>query len=232
MTAISHAFKFSRHGPHLRAVFMLAMFVLSGMPSALAAPGTLSDKDMASLARGEILIQTIDDDRPGAAARVSAMFDSDADSIWNIIGYCEYEYIYIRGMKFCEMLEVDQFKTKMKMRHRIRNSWYSPLLDFTFEAVREPGGDGRAYLTGGNLKLMESYWRLSPPGPDNGLIVTHEIRIQTKIPAPRWLVRRSLRRDLPDMLACIRGLAGASVEPVSNQDDLKRCPGEMPDGIK
>lgn len=230
MTAISRTFKLTRHGSHVRAIFMLAMVFLCGMPLALAAPGTFSDKEMASLGRGEILIQTIDDDQSGAAARVTALFDSDADTIWNIIGYCEYEYIYIRGLQSCEMLEGDQFH--MKMHHRIHSSWYMPVLDFTFEARREPGGDGVAHLAGGNLKLMEAYWRLSPAGQDNGVIVTHEIRIQTKIPAPRWLIKRSLKRDLPDMLACIRGLARASIKPVSVPDDLKRCPGEIPDVVK
>jgi len=41
-------------------------------------------------------------------------------------------------------------------------------------------------------------------------------------------VRRSLRRDLPEMLACIRGLAKASGDNRRIALDLKRCPGDIP----
>ena len=65
-------------------------------------------------------------------------------------------------------------------------------------------------------------------GDDKGVIVIHEIRVQPRIPVPRWLVRRSLRKDLPDMLACIRGLAKASGDDRRIADDLNRCPGIYP----
>ena len=46
------------------------------------------------------------------------------------------------------------------------------------------------------------------------------------------LVRRSLRKDLPDMLACIRGLANASVDKHRIVTDLKRCPGDTSGVLK
>lgn len=61
----------------------------------------------------------------------------------------------------------------------------------------------------------------------DGSIVIHEVRIQPGFLAPRWLIRRSLHRDLPDMLACIRGLAKASADQQSVLADLQRCPGDV-----
>jgi len=113
------------------------------------------------------------------------------------------------------------------MRHRIRNSWYTPTLDFTFEANREPGGDGQAHLIDGDLKVLEGSWKLSPVANENSVIVVHEIRIQPKLPAPEWLVRRNLQRDLPAMMACIRGLAKASGDNGHIECDLNHCPGEI-----
>jgi len=190
-----------------------------------AASNNLSDDDAASLKRGEILLQIIHGEKPGAAARVTALFHTSASAIWDIIGYCEYELVYIQGLKFCEMLEGDRFH--MTMRHRIRNSWYTPTMDYIFEAKREPGGNGQAHLVEGDLKVLEGQWNFFPLVDDFHVIVVHEIRIQAKIPAPRWLVRRSLRRDLPDMLACIRGLASASGRTGDIEDDLERCPGNI-----
>ena len=45
----------------------------------------------------------------------------------------------------------------------------------------------------------------------------------TAIAPPRWVVRRSMRDDIPDMLACLRGLIDASGE-WDRDRDLKRCP--------
>ncbi len=211
--------------PPFQALVLLVLMTLVGMRSSEAASIQWGDDEMARLKRGEILLQTIQDEKPGTAARVTALFHTNAQAIWDIIGYCKYEFVYMRGLKLCEMLEGDQFH--MTMRHRLRSSWYTPTLDFTFEAVREPGGDGEAHLIGGDLKVLEGRWKFSPLADDNNVIVVHEIRIQPKLPAPQWLVRRNLQRDLPAMMACIRGLARASGDPGHIERDLKQCPGDI-----
>ena len=195
-----------------------------------AVPGDDTDNngdeyDLARLKRGEILLQTIHRDKPGGAARVTALFHSTPEAIWDIIGYCEYEFIYIRGLKICEVLKPGQ--SQMVVHHRLRNNWYTPTLDFTFEASRSPDNMGEARLVSGNLKALHGLWRMVPLENEKYVIVVHEIRIQSMIPAPRWLVRRSLLNDLPDMIACIRGLARASGGNQQISDDLKRCAGEV-----
>jgi len=208
-----------------RALALPALIVIISTRSSVATSIDLGDDEMDRLKRGEILLQTMQNEKPGVAARVTALFHSNADSVWDIIGFCKYEFIYVRGLKECEMLEGDRFQ--MTMHHRLRNSWYSPTLDFTFKAMREPGGDGHTQLLGGDLKVFEGQWEILPFTDDNSVIVVHQLRIQPKFPAPKWLVRRSLRKDLPDMLACIRGLAGASGDKTPIEDDLERCPGKI-----
>lgn len=210
----------------LRVLSLLVLIAFAGTRFAEAASTDLSDDELARLTRGEILLQIVQDKKPGAAARVTALFHSDAQAVWDIIGYCKYQLIYMRGLKYCEMLDGDQFQ--MTMRHRLRNSWYSPTLDFTFEAKREPGGDGEAHLLTGDLKILEGRWKFSPLADDNQVIVVHEVRIRPKLPAPEWLVRRNLQRDLPAMLACIRGLARASGDDDHIESDLEQCPGKIP----
>lgn len=206
------------------AALVLVLTMLCGM-SAAAETGRVSDADMIRLKRGEILLQTIHEDKPGGAARVTALFDSSAAAVWDVIGYCRYTFIYMRGLELCEMVSGDQYQ--MVMHHRLRNSWYAPTLDFSFSASRDDGGSGSAHLVEGNLKVMQGRWKLLPLADNAGLMVIHEIRIQPDIPAPKWLVRHSLRNDLPSMLACIRGLANASGDSELASVDLLRCPGDI-----
>ncbi len=214
----------------LRTLALLVLIVMGVTQLCEAASTGLNDDDMAGLQRGEILLQIIHTEKSGGAARVTALFHTSAEAVWDIIGYCKYQFIYMQGLELCEMLAGDQFH--MTMHHRVRNSWYTPTLDFTFEAHRAPGGNGQARLIEGDLKVLEGQWKLFTLTDDNSVIVVHEIRIQPKIPAPKWLLRRSLRRDLPDMLACIRGLARASGDNGHIESDLERCPGEIPTRFK
>ena len=186
--------------------------------------------DLARLKSGEVLLQNIHTDKPGGAARVTALFHGTAEAVWRVIGKCENEYIYLRGLILCEILKPGT--NHMLVHHRLRNSWYSPKLDYTFEVEKKPGHLGEAHLVNGDLKVLEGRWRMVPLEDQSYVIVIHEIRIQPQLPAPRWMVRHSLRKDLPDMLACIRALAVASGDRGRILSDLGRCPEEVPDQVR
>ena len=218
-TGLSTASSFSS----LRILAWLILTLLGGAQAALAASPEL-DTDMARLQRGEILTQTIHSEKSGGAARVTAMFHGEVDDVWNVIGYCENEFIYVRGLELCELvkpgLEV------MHKHHRVNNNWYTPTIDFTFEASRTSPTHGEFRLLGGNLKVLEGQWNFQPLADTGKIIVIHEIRIRSRFPAPRWLVRSVLKNDLPDMVACVRGLAQASGDDDRVASDLERCPGD------
>jgi hypothetical protein len=188
-------------------------------------PADISESELRRLQSGEILAQTIHSEKSGGAARVTGLFHADAEAIWNVIGYCKNEYIYVRGLELCEVLVPGlQY---IKKHHRVNNNWYTPTIDFVFEARRTSVTHGDFNLVEGNLKVMEGQWDFQPLAGGDGLVVSHDIRIRSRFPAPRWLVRRVLKNDLPDMLACIRGMAGASLDADQTSVDLARCPGDV-----
>lgn len=189
----------------------------------MAANETEADDDQ-RLQAGEVLVSILDKDLPGGAARAVALFHSDTDAIWEVIGQCKNEFLYVKGLKECEVVEPGD--TRMVLHHRVRNSWYTPTLDYSFIATRTDRR-GEANLLDGNLKVLQGSWELKPLGSSDTVMVTHEIRVQPQFPAPRWLIRRSLSKDLPDMLACIRALANASGDRAQAAADLQRCPGDV-----
>ena len=115
----------------------------------------------------------------------------------------------------------------IKKHHRVNNNWYTPTIDFVFEARRSSETHGDFNLVEGHLKLLEGQWDFQPLEGGDGLIVSHDIRVRSSFPAPRWLVRRVLKNDLPDMLACVRGMARASLDADQAAADLARCPGDV-----
>jgi len=213
---------FSCSSTLLRVVTMLGLLAISGAQAVMAA--SITSDDVTRLKRGEILVQTVHAEKSGGAAQVTALFHSSVSEVWDVIGYCKNEFIYVRGLELCEVLKPDLFL--MRKHHRVNNNWYTPTIDFVFEASRTSPTHGEFRLIEGNLKVMQGQWDFQPLADGDSMVVTHEIRIRSRFPAPRWLVRRVLKNDLPDMLACVRGLARASGDDSRMVDDLERCPGD------
>ena len=204
---------------------MLLLVCFAGIQASLAGPADSPEAELVRLMRGEILLQTVHEEKSGGAARVSAVFYTSMEKIWNVLGYCKHEFIYVRGLEYCEVL--DSGTSFVKKRHRVNNNWYTPTIDFTFNASTSSPEHGEFRLVEGNLKIMEGQWDFQKLADSDAILVTHEIRVRSWFPVPRWLVRRVLKKDLPDMLACVRGLAEASGDKNLLANDLNRCPGDI-----
>ncbi|MDX1459611.1 MAG: SRPBCC family protein [Xanthomonadales bacterium] len=183
----------------------------------------LSEDQRAQLARGEVLVENARTDESGGAVRVHALMDGGREQVWTFIASCESVFRYVDGMRECERLESRPTPDgdATLVRQVVDKGWLVPRVEFTMEVHRKPPDRIEFTLVEGNLRAMEGGWRFADT--EAGLLVTHEIRVRPAFPAPRWLVRRSMRRDIPDMLACLRGLVNASGE-VPLADDLDRCP--------
>lgn len=206
----------------LPAVATFLVFIFAVAHPVMAA--SVDADELARLQRGEILLQTVHEEKSGGAAQVIALFHTSVDAIWDVIGYCKNEFVYVRGLELCELVKPGL--SIMQKHHRVNHSWYTPTLDFTFEATRVSPNHGEFRLVGGDLKVLEGQWIFETLADSDSVIATHEIRIRSRLPAPRWLVRRVLKNDLPDMMACVRGLARASGDDDRLAEDLKRCPGD------
>lgn len=199
------------------------LFVTSSVQSANPEV-VLTEDDVERLKRGEILTETIHNEKSGGAARVIALFHAAPEEVWTTIGYCENEFVYVRGLELCEVL-IPGLQL-IRKHHRVNNNWYTPTIDFVFEAIRTSPTHGEFKLVEGNLRVLEGQWDFKPLADSGAIIVTHDIRVRSRFPAPRWLVRRVLKGDLPDMLACIRGMSNGSGDDSLLSEDLALCPGD------
>lgn len=176
---------------------------------------------MASLEAGEVVIEETRLDESGGAVRVAVLVHAQAETIWNVIGSCQQARRYLAGMEDCEVTVNEPGKALT--HHVIDPGWLAPRLDYWFETRRQPYSRMDIELVSGNLREMNGYWTLEPI--ESGVLLEHEVRVRPETPAPKWLVRRKLKKDLPDMMACIRGLAGGSPAGDREKSDLDACPG-------
>lgn len=188
--------------------------------------GSVSSAEaMARLRKGEILVADIHTGEPGGAARAQILMHSGLQELWGFIASCDSVFKYVKGLKECALLVVEQGRNwdTTKLRQVVKKSWIIPRIDYIIEVRRQPPNRIDFKLIEGNLEALEGGWRFDLLPDEQGIVVTHEVRVQPDFPVPRWLIRRSMRKDVPDMLACLRGLTHGSGE-FSRSEDLKRCP--------
>lgn len=179
-----------------------------------------------ALRDGDVVLQNVRTSESGGAAHAQMLVHGPAaaESLWAIIVSCPMAFVYVQGMELCEVIE--DLGHLARVHQVVDPSWLVPAQDYVFESVREPFREIRFKLLEGNIDVLEGYWRFIPL--DEGLLVDYEMRVKPAIPAPRFLVRRIVRRGMPDLLACIRGLARGSGSKRAEKADLERCPGDVP----
>ena len=197
------------------------IFVLLLFHSQLPASG-LSDRErLERLGNGEILLLQARTDEAGGSARVQAIIHAPAEAVWDVIISCEQTFTFVKGLKKCEIIE--DAGDRALIHQVVKTSWLVPTQDFVFESLRDPYHGIRFQLVEGNLKAMQGSWQFTE-GPD-GLLVDYEIRIQPGFPVPVFIVSWVIRMGMPDLIACIRGLAGGSGSMEQVTKDLDRCQG-------
>ena len=175
------------------------------------------------LKAGEVILETTRTDESGGAAKIAVFIQAPVEAIWDVIYSCENAFIFLDGLKLCEVLE--QTSEYTITRQVVKKGWLIPKQDYSFRTLREPFKHAEFELVEGNLEVMEGSWDfIAMP---QGVVVTHEIRVKPEVPAPRFVVRRLMRKGMPEMLACIRGLAGGSVSADQKIADLGLCPGKL-----
>jgi ribosome-associated toxin RatA of RatAB toxin-antitoxin module len=205
----------------MKSCALLAFLFLPGL--VITAEGSSSVEEVTErLRRGEIVLLDADSSQKGGSARVQALVQAPAESVWSVITSCESSFVFVDGLKQCRVIE-DQGEVAL-VHQVVKKGWLIPRQDFVFESLREPYHDIRFNLVEGNLKAMEGSWQFSET-PD-GLLVDYSIRVRPALPVPGFIVRWVMRRGMPDLIGCIRGLSGGSGSPEQQTSDLGRCRGD------
>jgi hypothetical protein len=199
----------------------LNLIMLLALPSPLLAE-ELYEALMPRLQAGEVVVRSVRDEESGGAARVMALFQTPVEQLWDVLLSCEAAFRYLKGMTGCEILESEPRRNLVN--HVIRRPWPLSPMDIVFEAHYTPYSLIDFRLVEGNLDRFEGQWRFVEKG--DGFILDYEVHAKPAVPAPRLLVRHSIRYRLPDLVACLRALSDGSGSAEQKAKDLDRCPGQ------
>lgn len=200
-------------------LLLLNLFLAVFLQSAVLADKVVSGDVVARLREGEIILQDTRTDEAGGAGKAQVFAYTEARAFWDVIVSCDLAFVFVDGMRVCETLEDSDGRAVV--RQVIKKHWLLPKIEYSFESQRRPYQEMTFKLIEGDLDIMEGSWRFTPT--TGGVLVEYEARIKPSFPVPRWLIRRTIRKDTPDLIACIRGLANGSGSEQLLKSDLERC---------
>jgi len=190
----------------MRVLLAIAALAMASPAAALELP----PRAQAALDRGKPYAEV----KPGAdgsSGVIHAAIDiaAPADVIWSVMTDCDLAPKMVANLKSCRILERDP-QGRWDVREQVSKTTFLPSVRSVFREDFEPPNRMTFHQVGGDLKVLEGEWMLTPHG--DGTQVTYEAHVAAPFSVPGWLARLTLRHDVPMALLALRREAMARVQ--------------------
>lgn len=196
------------------ALIALVLSNVAAIASSLAVPKLTSDQ-LTTLANGGHIISVWrDNTREDAAIEVFGAIDIDAPPaiIWNMMLDCERAQIIVEDMSSCKILDSAADKSWDIREQKMKVGPLLPKSVSIFRSDYDPHKSIKISLVGGNMKVQDGLWVLSPI--ENGKTrVSYRATVLSKFSVPRTLIKRAIRKDVPKILNNMRTQAEKDALP-------------------
>jgi hypothetical protein len=191
-----------------RRATLVALATLAGAQA--AAQPDLSWIDRDAVAGGEIIVNTDRGDRPlTVLVRIAAEIDAPAAAIWKILTACEIAPEYVPNVVSCKKLEeLDGGRADLFVQ-TIKPIFFLPTFEHVFRLDYTPYTRIDVHRVSGPIAHMEGSWWLLPQ-ESGSILLVYDVAVDPGLPIPRFLVRATMKRDLPKIVEAVRERAEAS----------------------
>jgi uncharacterized protein YndB with AHSA1/START domain len=159
------------------------------------------------LLAGEIVVETpaaVDPERPRGRVRAAVLIRSRPEAIWRVMTDCAQLLLFVPGLKRCRRVAGAADGRWEDIEQEIRYSWYLPTVVTVFRADYDRPRRIDFHRVSGDLKEEQGTWMLEATADGSATVVEYEMTLDPGFWVPQFLVDRSLRRDLPAVLAGLR----------------------------
>jgi hypothetical protein len=187
-----------------------ALLVLLCESFGAAAQPKLDWIDRDAVAAREVLVYAERGERSLTVdVKLAAEVDAPPTAIWQVLRACEISPEYVPNVVSCTKLEeVDGGRADLFVQ-RIKPIFFLPTFEHVFRLDYTPYTRIDVNRVSGPIEHMQGSWWLLPQ--DNGrILLVYELALDPGMPIPRFLVRATLRRDLPKIVTAVRERAEAA----------------------
>ena len=182
------------------AVVVFSMRMMAGI---VFASSDLTDAQLLQLENGDVLVAVRQAQDPSKkTVEASILIDASAERIWQIMVNCSEIPTFVPGVKDCQVLASGH--NWELIRHDVRWVWLFPKLSYVFMARYQQNRQIDFSRIEGDLRDMRGSWRLTPMPHSGQTLVCYRVFLDPGFWVPQWLVRTSLKADLPAVLTALR----------------------------
>ena len=190
----------------------VALLALFSTASGAVAQPDLDWLDRVALQAREVVVQTDRSDRPLTVnVRLAAEVDAPAAAIWDVLRACEVAPEYVPNVVSCRKVEeVDDGRGEIFVQ-TIKPIFFMPTFEHVFRLDYTPHARIDVSRVSGPIEHMQGTWWLLLQ--DSGrILLVYELELDPGMPIPRFMVRATLKRDLPKVIAAVRERAEAAAK--------------------
>ena len=187
-----------------------AAVALAGFALGAAGQPDLAWIDRDAVAAREIMVETDRGTRPlTVVVKIAAEVDAPASAIWDVLRACEIAPEYVPNVVSCRRIEqLDDGRADLFVQV-IKPIFFLPTFEHVFRLDYTPYTRIDVHRVSGPIEHMEGSWWLLPQ--ENGrILLVYQVALDPGLPIPRFLVRATLKRDLPKIVQAVRERAEAA----------------------
>jgi hypothetical protein len=159
------------------------------------------------LARQVIVEATVDSSGAAGRARAAIWIAAPREQVYAWLTDCGKALTYVPHLTACRIVEAAPDQSWKIIAHEIDYSWFLPRTRYVFRASYQPPARVDFQEVSGDLVINQGSWILNPDNDGRGTLLAYEVRVKPRMYVPPWLVRRSLRKDLPELLMALRRIS-------------------------
>ena len=155
------------------------------------------------LAREIVVEAVVDPSGASGRAQAAVWITAPPSIVYDWMTDCDRAMQFVPNMKKCQVVARGDADMEI-VAHEIDYSWYLPRTRYTFRATYQRPTRVDFKEVSGDLAINQGSWQLIATPDAAHTLVLYEVRIKPRMYVPQWLIRRSLRRDLPELLGALR----------------------------
>jgi hypothetical protein len=200
----------ARRGTRL-LVASLATFgaLLVGPARAVDREPDLGWLDRALLERGEVQVHPDSIEHGVVHMRFAVKVEAPVTALWDVLKDCPRSAEYTPNIVSCRSLEILDDGRAELFTQTIKIAFFVPAFEHVFRLSYDPYTHIGVHRVSGPIDVLDGNWWLLPQEGGSVLLV-NELAIDIGLPIPRFLVRATMRREVPKMLTGIRDRAQAA----------------------
>jgi len=169
----------------------------------------LSQDAKTALSRGDHVIHVWrDKSRTDKALDVFGAIDIAAspETIWHLMTDCARAKDIVNQMTLCQVLETAPDGSWDIRKQKIKIGFLLPKSVSVFRSDYQKPHTIRISLVGGNMKVQDGFWSLTPLGNGKTRVI-YRAAVRPKFPVPAHFLKKGMRDDMPAILINLRRMS-------------------------